>query len=198
MGLLMASARKKAGKKSAGRKAKAAPKKSGRPSKFTMKAAGIICSRLADGDNLKAICREDSSLPHEATVRAWALDDREGFYALYARARELGALAIADRLRDEARKPCEDNVAVQQQRLIIDTDKWYLAKLFRKQFGERVEVAGDKDAPVVVLSNEERARQLALLVATAAARRETGGGPSPNGNGHERPKAATNGHEEGD
>jgi hypothetical protein len=158
----MAAKRKKAAK------TKARPR--GRPCKFTKAIAETICSRLADGETLNAICK-DEGLPPESTVRGWALDDWEGFAARYARARELGADAIADRMRETAKTASKHEDDVQHRKLIIDTDKWLLARVFRKKYGDRVALAGDEDAPLVTMTLEERARQLAILVATAAARK---------------------------
>ncbi len=59
----------------------------GRPLKYTAKLAERICRRLVDGESLREICR-DRALPPESTVRSWAVDDRDGFAARYARARE--------------------------------------------------------------------------------------------------------------
>ena len=49
-------------------------KKNGRPTIYTQKLASKICERLALGDSLRAICREDA-MPHLATVLRWVLND---------------------------------------------------------------------------------------------------------------------------
>ncbi len=51
--------------------------------------------RLAAGETLRAICRR-AGFPAESTVRQWAVDDVEGFYAQYARARDFGIDSMAD------------------------------------------------------------------------------------------------------
>ena len=58
--------------------------KRGRPSKYTKAVADEICLRLAKGETLRSICR-DEHMPHEATVRQWAVQDYEGFYTHDAR-----------------------------------------------------------------------------------------------------------------
>ena len=73
----------------------------GRPSTYSQEIADEVCRRLAGGESLRAICR-DEGIPDESTVRLWALDDREGFAAQYARAREVQFLAIADELLEIA------------------------------------------------------------------------------------------------
>lgn len=63
--------------------------KIGRPSKYTMEIAQAIADRLTRGETLNTICR-DAGMPDASSVRRWALDDVEGFWATYDRARELG------------------------------------------------------------------------------------------------------------
>ncbi len=69
--------------------------KRGRPTRYTKAIADRICDRLANGETLRSICR-DPDFPQESTVRAWALNDFNGFYARYARARNIGLDALAD------------------------------------------------------------------------------------------------------
>jgi hypothetical protein len=63
------------------------PARRGRSSTYTSELAHRICERLADGETLRAICR-DEGRPDERTVREWAVDDVEGFSPQYARARQ--------------------------------------------------------------------------------------------------------------
>jgi hypothetical protein len=69
----------------------------GRPSIFSPELAALLCERLAGGETLRAICR-DEGMPDERTVRRWALDDVEGFSGPYAKAREIGYQSLADEL----------------------------------------------------------------------------------------------------
>ncbi len=46
---------------------KAKPKKKGRPSLYTDALAAKICARLAEGETLRAICR-DGAMPAISTV----------------------------------------------------------------------------------------------------------------------------------
>jgi hypothetical protein len=68
----------------------------GRPTKYTKALAERICERLAAGETLLSICR-DENFPKESTVRGWALKDVNGFYAKYTRARDIGLDSMADR-----------------------------------------------------------------------------------------------------
>lgn len=139
----------------------------GRPSTFSAEIAAEICRRLADGQTLREVCR-DEGMPPESTVRLWALDDRDGFAAQYARAREIGYFSMADELlevADDARNDwmqrSDDNGGIswqvngehiQRSRLRVDTRKWMLSKALPKVFGDKVtqEHVGDPDRPVEI------------------------------------------------
>ncbi len=45
-------------------------RKRGRPVTYTAVVAETICQRLASGESLRAICRDESQ-PGESTVRGW-------------------------------------------------------------------------------------------------------------------------------
>lgn len=123
----------------------------GRPCTYSGDVATEILRRLAAGETLKGICR-DEGMPPESTVREWALDDREGFAARYARARELGAYAMADELLEisddgrndwverEAGGKLLDHEHVQRSKLRADTRKWLLSKQLPKVFGDKLDV----------------------------------------------------------
>lgn len=129
----------------------------GRHSTFTQEIADTICERLSEGESLNSICK-DEGMPSEAAVRAWALEDREGFAAKYTRAREIGYDCMAEQilsLADECRigeksitKATGIEVTtgdmVDRSRLQVEARKWLLSKMLPKRFGERVEhdVAG--------------------------------------------------------
>jgi hypothetical protein len=141
----------------------------GRPSAYSQQIADEICRRLAGGESLRAICR-DEGIPDESTVRLWALDDREGFAAQYARAREVQFLAIADELLEIADDGSNDWMQrtgkgksggwelngehIQRSRVRIDTRKWILSKMLRKIYGDKAEVAvtGANGGPVQSLT----------------------------------------------
>jgi hypothetical protein len=124
----------------------------GRLSKYTDEVAEIILERLMYGEGLNTICRAEG-IPPESTVREWVVDDREGFAAKYARAREIGMDAAADRLRDLARTAKgEDAAGVSAVALMVNTEKWYLSKIAPKKYGEKLDVTSDgKAMPTVTI-----------------------------------------------
>lgn len=145
----------------------------GRPSTYNAEIAAEICRRLADGQTLREVCRAEG-MPPESTVRLWALDDREGFSAQYARAREIGYFSMADELLEIADDGKNDWMErqdenggsswqlngehIQRSRLRADTRKWMLSKALPKVFGDKVtqEHTSDPDNPVKVIHKIER------------------------------------------
>lgn len=67
--------------------------KPGRPSTYSQEVADLICERIANGEPLREICR-DEAMPPWRTVYSWQEANPE-FSARIAQARELGEEAIA-------------------------------------------------------------------------------------------------------
>ena len=157
------------------------PAARGRPSTFTQDIADRICERLADGETLRAICR-DPDMPNERTVRRWALDDVEGFSPHYARAREIGYATLFDEMLEIADTPQQGVTTkesykgtetrtgdmIEHRRLRVDTRKWMLAKALPKVYGDKLaaEVTGKDGAPLQPGADvRELARDVAFIFA---------------------------------
>lgn len=145
----------------------------GRPSSYTPEIAAAILERLADGQSLRAICR-DAGMPSEAAVRGWALDDVDGFSARYARARDIGLDSVADEILTIADTPvygqktktdAEGNTEttigdmIEHRRLQVDSRKWYLSKLAPKRYGDRqaLELSGEVGIATALVEARKRA-----------------------------------------
>ena len=158
----------------------------GRPSTYTPETAALICERLAAGESLRAICRDDG-MPPESTVRGWVLDDVQGFSAQYARARDIGLDALAEETLAFADTPVEGvrreesddgykevrEDMLGHRKLQVDTRKWLLSKLAPKKYGEKtsMELTGANGGPVQI-SDTERAAKIAAILAAAKARKD--------------------------
>ena len=149
---------------------------------YTPELAAKICALLMRGLSLRRICEIDEddleaiearasvglsyeNMPHESTVRAWAVDNRDNFYTQYVRARDIGLDSQVDELLTVARKPkrrektkairtlvsagngetTHDEVievqtedAVDRSRLYVDTLKWYASKMAPKRYGDKL------------------------------------------------------------
>jgi terminase small subunit-like protein len=128
---------------------------------YNQETAHAICVRLARGESLRSICRQEG-FPPESTVRRWALEDHDGFAAHYALSRQLGLDNMAEQLLQIADDGSRDykldshgNLVVDHEhiarcRLRIDTRKWLLARMAPKKYGDRVNlnVGGQSENPV--------------------------------------------------
>jgi hypothetical protein len=104
-----------------------------RPSTYTEELAADICEKIALGNSVRAICREDD-MPAISTVFLW-LSKYPEFSEQYARAKEESAEFHADGMIEIA-----DNASleeVQKARLQIDTRKWVASKLKPKKYGDK-------------------------------------------------------------
>lgn len=126
----------------------------GRPARYHFLLAAEILVRIAGGESLKRIC-QDPRLPSDTTVNEWVIDDVEGFAARYARARMIAAerifeecLEIADNTEGDFRivydakgtpSVMADHYHMNRARLMVDTRKFMLAKLYPRKFGEKAE-----------------------------------------------------------
>ena len=116
-------------------------------SKYTDELAEEICTRIANGEPLRAICRDDH-MPNWTTVYAWINADPELAQRI-ARARELGADAIAEDTITIIDTPPErvdtptgskiDPGYVQWQKNRVEQRLKLLAKWQPKKYGERVD-----------------------------------------------------------
>lgn len=129
--------------------------------RYSAAIAEEICDRLAAGSSLRQI-ETLEGMPPESTVRRWVADDRDGFAAHYARAREIGYHKMADELLDIADdgtndtrtsddgRTITDQDVIQRSKLRVDTRKWLLSKMLPKVYGDKtqVELAGKDGGPV--------------------------------------------------
>lgn len=107
--------------------------KGGRPSDYTEELAHEICAQLATGKSMRAICEPDT-MPDRGTVMRWVVEDREGFAAIYARAREAGGHVRADDMQDLNEKVLSGDLEPNAARVVLGNMQWqaerYAAKVF--------------------------------------------------------------------
>ena len=127
----------------------------GRPSSFTDELAEEICARLAAGESLRSICRDDH-MPDRATVANWCSRD-EHFFSQYTRAREFGLDELADEVIEIADAGSGDAV---RDRIRFDARRWYLSKLAPKRYGDKQEIEHKGNLTVTgLLDAAEQARK---------------------------------------
>jgi hypothetical protein len=139
-------------------------KRTGRPSSFTQDIAEVICTRIAEGESLRDICKDDD-MPTRMTIYRWLQADPV-FCDQYTRAREDQADTLADEIMAIADETPDLNpildkhgalieiqlhsAYLQWQKQRIDARKWTAMKLKPKKYGDRQILAGDSEAPLEV------------------------------------------------
>ena len=120
----------------------------GRPTKRTEAICKEISDRLAQGEPLMVICR-DEHMPSDTTVRNW-MDADTAFSCDIVRSRMLGWDMIAHNLRQTARGAGDSKQDVTRDKLIIDTDFRLLAKWDSGRYGEKItqEHTGPEGGPI--------------------------------------------------
>lgn len=127
----------------------------GRPTIFTKELGTTICARIAEGESLRNICK-DEGMPVISTVLLWVIDDvHKQFSEQYARARESQAEVWAEEIieisddgtndymtitKGDESYNVEDREVTNRSKLRVDSRKWYLSKVLPKKFGEKLDV----------------------------------------------------------
>ena len=147
----------------------------GAPSTYTDDIASGICERIAEGESLRSICRDEDT-PALRTVMKWLSDgNHEPFVQQYVRAREAQAdrmaediLAIADegindKSKDDNGREIVNHDVIARSRLRVDARKWLASKMAPKKYGERLELAGEVNTNT--LTDDQIDAKLSALMA---------------------------------
>lgn len=134
-----------------------------------------ILAELTAGAAVRNILKRKKVNPRDFYAM---LDADEDAAKRYARATVAGHDAMADITMQIADEKCSDAVAVQRNRLRVDTRKWWLAKREPKKYGDRTILAGDADNPLALEVSDAKASLLRGLTPkpTGSGEDETGGG----------------------
>lgn len=132
----------------------------GRPSDYTKELAIEICSWLIDGKSIASYCRQPNT-PSVQTIYTW-LSTHKDFLELYTRAREDQADTLADEIIDiaddgrndktvdEEGRVRTDQDVIARSRLRVEARKWVASKLKPKKYGDKMELSGDKENPLII------------------------------------------------
>lgn len=159
----------------------------GRQSTYNPAKADEIVERLAEGEPLRQICR-DEHMPKWRTVYDW-LDAHPDFATRFAHARALGFDALAEESLDIADDGTNDWIereskrtgqtyialneeAVSRSKLRIETRLKLLAKWDPKRYGERqaIEHSGPSGEPIQIEDRATKAQRLLQLAADRKAK----------------------------
>lgn len=121
-------------------------KKPGRPSSFSQAVADEICTRISNGESIRAICASQD-MPTCRMFFAW-LHDNEELRKQYARARDEQSDTYAAMVVDEAFSASDAQIG----RLRVDALKWAASKLAPKKYGDKLEVeqTGEQKIKIVI------------------------------------------------
>lgn len=158
------------------RSPKPKPRPVGAPTKYTRQLADAVCSRLAGGESLRAICR-DPDMPSRETVRLWREGQRnadEAFAGRYARAQDEKADLYAEQVLVESRAAltAKSTHEVQARKLMADNLKWTASRMLPRRWGDKVELEvggrlGGAAIPISIdtsdLTSKDRLSKLARL-----------------------------------
>jgi hypothetical protein len=153
-------------------------KRRGRPPStelpFSREIADSICERLANGESLIAICK-DEGYPGYSTVRKWQDKDPE-FHSAYARARELQAEHFVDEISliaddgrndfmERARQNGETFVDanrehLERSKIRISTRQWIIERILANKYGPKPQVVVQNNQQNVVSVDPTEAAQL--------------------------------------
>src|SRR5215472_10557124 len=114
---------------------------------YTPELAAEICWRLASGESLINICK-DERMPSDTTVRFWAIQDLNGFALEYATARE----ALMERWADDIVTIADDETLDPNVRRVkCDNRRWLMSKLASRRYGDKLVHSGDPANPIQVM-----------------------------------------------
>ncbi len=145
----------------------------GRPSKYTKKLAEEVCARLAEGESMRKIAKDDH-MPSSRTMFNW-LSTNDAFLQQYeiskAECADMYAeeiIEIADDTANDYIDVSDENGAtgatrlntehVQRSRLRIDSRKWVASKLKPKKYGDKTqqEISGPGGGAIETVTRVER------------------------------------------
>lgn len=135
----------------------AAPKV-GRPSDYSLELVNSICIRIAEGESLRSICRDDA-MPAMSAVFRW-IAAHEEFKEQYAMAMEQRTEALFEEILEIADETSRDTIDtengekansewISRSRLRVDARKWMLSKMMPKKYGDKIAIGGADDLPAI-------------------------------------------------
>jgi hypothetical protein len=121
--------------------------------KFSQEIFDEICVRIAEGESLRKICK-DEKMPSLVAVWKW-LNNSEELVKQYTRAREEQAETLVDEIIDISDEKKDDTFldkdgnevinheAIARSRLRVDSRKWIASKLKPKRFGDYTKIQAE-------------------------------------------------------
>lgn len=113
------------------------------PTTYTPELAAAICDRVANGESLRAVCR-DTGVSIGGFL-GWVLK-HDDLREQYTRAREIQAHVLAD----ETQEIVDSEPDPARARVRLDQRKWHAGKLLPKVYGDKLGLTGGDGGPLQV------------------------------------------------
>jgi len=146
--------------------------RSGRPSKFTPELVDKILKLIADGSSERDIFRQEDmpswscwcefkraqydpeKYPNSIFPDLYTSAKSDGYKQWESEIRRIARDDSRDYYVNEKGYRCYNTTAALRDRLIIDSDKWLMAKGMPKVYGESIkqELSGPNDGPIPVIA----------------------------------------------
>ena len=126
----------------------------GRPSSYSQSIGSLICMRLADGESMRSICR-DEQMPSRDVVDVWR-ETNPDFDAKCARAREDQAEFHHEAMDKIEADTLSGVLAAPAASVVLANKRWRMEKLKPKVYGAKMDLnhGGQKDNPINMLLAE--------------------------------------------
>lgn len=134
----------------------------GRPTEYNTKIADLFCSRIALGDSLRKVVKDDD-MPSHTTIYNWFGVYPE-FIEQYARAKQDSADSRADQIEEIAEKVLEGEYEPQAARVAIDAFKWTSGKHKPKKYGDRQETIHSGSIGLTDLTDDQLSARLNSII----------------------------------
>lgn len=111
-----------------------------RPTIYTEEMAEDICTRLANGETLRTICKM-AEMPAISTVLLWVVDGKHKVFSdQYRTAREAQGYYYADAMLVTANDLIDGGLEPSAAKVVIDTYKWVAERNAAKAYGAKKQV----------------------------------------------------------
>jgi hypothetical protein len=121
-----------------------------RPSSYNDDIATNILEQVADGLSMRTIC-ESEDMPCARTVYRWLLDN-DAFRQRYARAKDMQAEGMFEKITEIVQKVEDGTIDPQQARVAIDAIKWQAGKLKPSKYSDKIQIDQDTNITIEVLN----------------------------------------------
>ena len=111
----------------------------GRPTIYSNELASEICTRLAGGESLRSICR-DENMPAMSTILYWAVTPGHEFLEHYLRAREAAGYAHADNVVNMADMAASGDIDPNAARAAMNGYIWAAERMAPKKHSPKQDI----------------------------------------------------------